>query len=150
MDKLPKWSEIKNKVGHKYNDFCILRGKENIFLGDDVWIGYFTLLDGSAKLEIGSKVAISSGVHIYTHDTSFHKAMNTPKLPEGAHVLRAPVKIGNNVQIGANSIILPGVTIGDNVIIGALSLVNKDIPSNSIAVGNPCKVIKNIENEKIN
>lgn len=141
---LPKWEELKNEVGHRFNDFCILRGKEHIVLGDEVWIGYFTLLDGSAGLEIGSKVAISSGVHIYTHDTSFHKAMNTPKMPNGDHIKRAPVKIGNNVQIGANSVILPGVTIGDNVIIGALSLVNKDIPSNSIAVGNPCKVIKTI------
>jgi acetyltransferase-like isoleucine patch superfamily enzyme len=52
--------------------------------------------------------------------------------------------IGNNVQIGANSIIAPGVTIGDNVVIGALSYVNKDIPSNSVAVGAPCKVIKTI------
>ena len=149
MDSLIKWSSIKNEVGSQYNDFCILRGKEYITLGEDVWIGYFTLIDGSSGLEIGNKVAISSGVHIYTHDTSFHKALNTPKLPEGAHVKRAPVKIGNNVQIGANSVILPGVTIGDNVVIGALSLVNKDIPSNSIAVGNPCKVIKKISNEEI-
>lgn len=146
MDKLPEWSSLKNEVGHKYNDFCILRGKENIVIGEDVWIGYFTLLDGSAGLEIGSKVAISSGVHIYTHDTSFHKALNTPKSPDASHIKRAPVKIGNNVQIGANSVVLPGVIIGDNVIIGALSLVNKDIPSNSIAVGNPCKIIKKISN----
>lgn len=149
MDKnqLPEWTEIKNEVGRQFNDFCILRGKEHIVFGEEVWIGYFTLLDGSAGLQIGSNVAISSGVHIYTHDTSFHKALNTPKLPSGGHVKRAPVKIGNNVQIGANSIVLPGVTIGDNVVIGALSLVNRDIPSNSIAVGNPCKVIKKINHE---
>ena len=54
------------------------------------------------------------------------------------------MKIGNNVQIGANSVVLKGVTIGDNVIIGALSLVKDDIPSNSIAVGSPCKVIKRV------
>lgn len=144
MDQLPNWFELKNEVGHQYNDFCILRGKEHIKLGSNVWIGYFTLIDGSSGLEIGSNVAISSGVHIYTHDTSFHKAMNTDKLPDAGHVKRLPVKIGNNVQIGANAIILPGVTIGDNVVIGALSLVNKDVPSNSVAVGNPCQVIKTI------
>lgn len=55
-----------------------------------------------------------------------------------------PIKIGNNVWIGGNVIVLLGVTIGDNVTIGAGSIVNKDIPSNSIAVGNPCKVIKEI------
>lgn len=53
-----------------------------------------------------------------------------------------PVTIGNNVWIGGSVTILPGVTIGDNVTIGAGSVVTRDIPSNSIAVGNPCKVIK--------
>ena len=61
----------------------------------------------------------------------------------GNHIERAPVKIGNNVQIGTNSVILPGVTIGDNVIIGALTLVNKDIPSNCKAVGSPVKILYN-------
>ena len=55
-----------------------------------------------------------------------------------------PIKIGNNVWIGGNVIVLPGVNIGDNVVIGAGSVVNKDIPSNSMAVGIPCKVIKKI------
>lgn len=145
MDQLPEWSKLKNEVGTQFNEFCILRGKEHIKIGSDVWIGYFCLIDGSAGLTIGNKVAISSGVHIYTHDTSIHKAHDTPKQPAGEHVHRAPVKIGNNVQIGANSVVLPGVTIGDNVIIGACSLVNRDIPSNSVAVGNPCKVIKKVK-----
>ena len=52
--------------------------------------------------------------------------------------------MGNNVWIGGNVVVLPGVTIGDNVVIGAGSVINKDIPSNSVAVGNPCKVIKEI------
>ena len=55
-----------------------------------------------------------------------------------------PIKVGNNVWIGGNVVVLPGVTIGDNVVIGAGSIVTKDIPSNSVAVGNPCKVIKEI------
>ena len=145
MDRQIEWSKIKNEVGSEFNWYCIIRGKEYITLGDDVWIGYFTLVDGSGGLEIGSKVSISSGVHIYTHDSSKYRAYNLPKDPiNGTHIERAPVKIGSNVQIGANSIILPGVTIGDNVIIGALSLVNKDIPSNTVAVGNPCKVLRSI------
>ena len=53
-----------------------------------------------------------------------------------------PIKIGNNVWIGANVTILPGVTIGDNTVIGAGSVVNRDIPSGVVAVGNPCRVIK--------
>jgi len=146
MDQLPKWSEIKNEVGIEFNQFCIVRGKQFITMGEDVWIGYFTLIDGSGGLDIGSRVSISSGVHIYTHDSTEYRRLNLPKDPiNGSHIKRAPVKIGSNVQIGANSVIAPGVTIGDNVVIGALSFVNKDIPSNSIAVGTPCKVIKNYD-----
>ena len=146
MDKLPEWSKLKNEVGVQFNDFCIIRGKEFITFGEDVWVGYFCLIDGSGGLTVGSKVSISSGVHIYTHDSSEYRRMDLPKDPvNGSHIKRAPVKIGNNVQIGANSVIAPGVTIGDNVIIGALSFVNKDIPSNCVAVGTPCKVIKSYD-----
>ena len=56
-----------------------------------------------------------------------------------------PIKVGNNVWIGGNVVVLPGVTIGDNVVIGAGSVVTKDIPSNVVAVGNPCRVIKELE-----
>lgn len=55
-----------------------------------------------------------------------------------------PIKVGNNVWFGANVCVLTGVTIGDNTIIGAGSIVNKDIPSDVIAVGNPCRVIRKI------
>ena len=144
-DNLPPWSELKNEVGIEYNPFNIIRGKQFIKMGEDVWIGYFCLIDGSGGLEIGNNVSISSGVHIYTHDSSRFRANDLPKDPiNGTHIDRAPVKIGSSVQIGANSVILKGVTIGSNVIIGALSMVNKDIPDNCIAVGNPCKVLKTI------
>ena len=58
-----------------------------------------------------------------------------------------PIKIGNNVWIGGNVIVLPGVNIGDNVVIGAGSVVTKDIPANCVAVGNPCRVIRKINEE---
>ncbi len=102
----------------------------------------FCLIDGSGGLEIGNNITISSGAHILTHDSSNYRYKNLQKDPfKGSHIEMAPVKIGNNVQIGTNSVILPGVTIGDNVIIGALTLVNKDIPSNSKAVGSPVKIL---------
>ena len=56
----------------------------------------------------------------------------------------SPITIGNNVWIGAGAVVLPGVTIGDNTVIGAGSIVTKDIPANVVAVGNPCKVIREI------
>ena len=147
INNLPGWSSLKNEVGKEYNEFCILRGKQYIQLGMDVWIGYFCLIDGSGGLTIGNKVSISSGVHIYTHDSSYYRAYDLPKQQNGEHIMRKPVKIGSNVQIGANSVILPGVTIGNNVVIGACSLVNKDIPSNTTAVGNPCKIKKQHDNK---
>lgn len=85
-------------------------------------------------VEIGNNVGIGAGTAIISsnHNHSDHSI----------HDQEQPIRIGNNVFIGANSVILPGIQIGDNVVIGAGSVVNKDIPSNSIAVGNPCKVIK--------
>ena len=85
----------------------------------------------------GSNIELGPGVSIIS---SNHKANNLRE-----HTKGKPITIGNNVWIGANSTVLPEVSIGNNVIIGANSLVNKDITSNSVAVGNPCKVIKQKE-----
>lgn len=85
----------------------------------------------------GSNIELGPGVSIIS---SNHKTDNLRE-----HTKGKPITIGNNVWIGANSTVLPEVSIGSNVIIGANSLVNKNIPDNSIAVGNPCKVIKQKE-----
>jgi len=82
----------------------------------------------------GSNIEIGPGVKIIS---SNHNSSNFRK-----HSYSKPIKINNNVWIGSNAIILPEVEIGENVIIGAGSVVTKNIPSNSIAVGNPCMVIK--------
>lgn len=133
-----------NKVGVEYNDYCIISGNPKI--GKDTWIGYFTIIDGTGGLEIGEHCTIASGVHIYTHDAIRWAIENLDKdLEKRKHLDHAPVKIGNNVFIGANSVIVKGVTIGNNVVIGAQTLVNVDIPDNSIAAGNPIKIIGRIE-----
>ena len=67
-----------------------------------------------------------------------------PELREQAYQYNAPVTIGKNCWIGAGAVILPGVTIGDNSVIGAGSVVTKDIPQNVVAVGNPCRVLREI------
>lgn len=67
-----------------------------------------------------------------------------PELREKAYQFNIPVHIGNNCWIGSGAVILPGVTIGDNSVIGAGSVVTKDVPPNVIAVGNPCRVMREI------
>lgn len=84
-------------------------------------------------LEIGDNVSMAPRVHILCHDASTKTFLNYTKIGR--------VTIGNNVFIGAESVVLPGVTIGSNVIIGANSTVTHDIPDNSVAVGSPARVI---------
>ena len=88
-------------------------------------------------IEIGDNVIMAPRSHILAHDASTWLFNGYTKV--------ANVKIGNNVFIGAGAIVLMGVTIGDNVIIGAGSIVIKDIPSNTVAAGNPAKVICSLE-----
>jgi len=85
----------------------------------------------------GSNVGIGSGAKIIS---SNHSNIDHSKQDDSM-----PIEIGNNVFIGSNSVVLPGIKIGNNVVVGAGSVVTSDIPSNSIAVGNPCKVIKKKE-----
>lgn len=97
------------------------------------------ILDG-AKVCIGDNAFIAPNVGIYTAGHPLG-ASDRNKGLEYAY----PITIGNNVWIGAGAIILPGVTIGNNVVIGAGSVVTKNIPAYSLAVGNPCRVIKRID-----
>lgn len=106
----------------------------DVQVGENTWIGPFTLLDGSGGLTIGRYCSISAGVKIYTHDTVAWALTGGKKEYE-----KAPVFIGNYCHIGSDTIIIKGVTIGDHTVIGANSFVNSDIPSYSIAFGSPCR-----------
>jgi len=107
----------------------------DVSVGEHTWIGPFTLLDGTGKLTIGDYCSISAGVQIYTHDTVAWALSGGEAKYE-----YAPVSIGNRVHIGAQTVIVKGVTIGTGCIVGACSFVNRDIPPNSIAFGVPAKV----------
>ena len=85
-------------------------------------------------IHFGHHVELGPGVSIISANHEFHDFSK--------HIKASPIIIGNNVWIGTNSVILPEVKIGDNVIIGAGSVVTKNIPSNTIAAGNPCKKIR--------
>ncbi len=112
----------------------------DVTVGENTWIGPFTVLDGSGGLEIGSFCSVSAGVQIYTHDTVRWALSGGKEEPE-----RLPTRIGSRCYLGPNSIIAKGVTIGDGCIVGANSLVLEDIPPNSKAVGTPCKVVGKVD-----
>lgn len=100
-------------------------------------------------VELGDNVRLAVGVKITTHDGGLWVLRNDGRLKNADRF--GKVKIGNNVHVGLNTIIMPGVTIGDNVIIGCGAVVTKDIPANSVAVGVPAKAIESIDDyyEKI-
>lgn len=119
----------------------------NIFFGNNCEVNMnCTFLDDNT-ITIGDNALIAPNVQIYTafHPTNAADRFGTPK-KDGSFAFcktqTAPVTIGRNVWIGGGAVILPGVRIGDNVVIGAGSVVTHNLPDNSVAVGNPCRVIR--------
>lgn len=121
----------------------------NIRFGNEVIVNMNCTFLDNGRITIGNKVMIAPDVRIYTATHSTHLAERMPPRTHPGESLcktiARPVTISDGVWIGGGSVILPGVTIGENSVIGAGSVVVKDIPADSIAVGNPCRVIKTIE-----
>lgn len=114
------------------------RGK-TVTIGDNCYINANLTLVDDYKITIGNGVLIAPNVTITVTGHPVHH-----ELRKHGEMYTFPVTICDNVWIGANAVILPGVTIGENSVIGAGSVVTKDIPPNVIAVGNPCKVLREI------
>lgn len=111
----------------------------NIEVGENFFANYnLTILD-VGKVTIGKNAQIAPNVSIYTAGHPIH-----PDSRNSGYEYGIPVTIGDNVWIGGNTVILPGVNIGSNVVIGAGSVVTKDIPDWSVAAGNPCNVVRKI------
>ncbi len=134
VDRWEKAQRLGFGKGSSIYDSSLVLG--NVKVGENTWIGPFTVLDGSGGLEIGSFCSIGSGVQIYSHDTIKWAISGGKSEPE-----RTPTKIGDRCYISPNTIIAKGVTIGDGCIVGANSLVLNDIPSGSKAYGTPCKIV---------
>lgn len=112
----------------------------NIEIGENFYANHnLIILDGN-KVKFGDNVFIAPNCGFYTAG----HPLDAKRRNEGLEYAK-PIEVGNNVWIGGNVVVLPGVKIGDNVVIGAGSIVTKNIPSNVVAVGNPCKIIKEIE-----
>jgi acetyltransferase-like isoleucine patch superfamily enzyme len=112
----------------------------NVQVGEETWIGPFTVLDGRGGLVIGRYCSIAAGVQLYSHDT-VKWALSGGKAPEE----RAPTRIGDYCYIGPMSIVIKGVTVGEHSLIGANSYVRQDIPPYSIAVGSPARIVGRVE-----
>lgn len=114
-------------------------GSGKVYIGENVLIDDFTFIMAHEKITIGKNVTIASFCFITDFNHQF-KNKKVSVLKQGYDT--NPVVIKNNVWIGTHTVVLPGVTIGEGSVIGAGSVVTHTIPANSIAVGNPAKVIK--------
>lgn len=111
----------------------------NVYMGAGCFFNHNVYLMDCAKIRFGRKCFVGPSCGFYT---AIHP-MEVAKRNEGYEMAK-PITIGDNVWIGANAIILPGVTIGNNSIIGAGAVVTKDVPAGVVAFGNPCKVVRQV------
>ncbi len=114
-------------------------GGKHVHFGNNVYANFNLTLVDDTHIFVGDYTLFGPNVTVATAGHPINA-----KLRQKAYQFNAPVTIGKNCWIGAGTIIVPGVTVGDNVVIGAGSVVTKDIPSNVVAVGNPCRVLREV------
>jgi len=142
LDKL-----IRSIVGKCGNSICINQPfycdyGYNIEIGENFFANYNLLILDVGKVTIGDNVQIATNVSILTAGHPVHFQSRNSGYEYGIEI-----KIGNNVWIGSNAVLNPGVEIGENTVIGSGSIVTKSVPANVVAAGNPCKVIRKITEE---
>lgn len=114
-------------------------GGKHIHFGKNIYCNFGCTFVDDTHIYVGDYTMFGPNVTIAT---AGHPIL--PELRQKGYQYNAPVHIGKNCWIGAGVLIMPGITIGDNIVIGAGSIVTKDLPSNVVAVGNPCKILREI------
>ena len=114
-------------------------GGGHVHFGNNVYANFNLTLVDDTHIYVGDNTMFGPNVPVAT---AGHPIL--PELRQQGYQYNAPIHIGENCWIGAGALILPGITIGDNVVIGAGSVVTKNIPSNVVAVGNPCRILREI------
>ncbi len=144
--EMEKRNKLLKQMFNEIGDNCYIEpplranwGGKNVHFGNSVYANFNLTLVDDGEIFVGNNVMFAPNVIVATATHPIH-----PELRRKQAQFNLPIYIGNNVWIGAGSIILPGVKIGDNTVIGAGSVVTKDIPSNVVAVGNPCRVLREI------
>ncbi len=123
---------------HPYHEHTVIVGEPSI--GPGTWIGPFTLIDGSGGLTIGAGCDISTGAQIYTHST-VRRCVSGRRHEQ---VDRASTMLGDRVFIGANAVVMMGVTIGDEAVVGAGAVVTHDVPARTVVAGVPARPIATV------
>jgi acetyltransferase-like isoleucine patch superfamily enzyme len=113
-------------------------GPEKIVIGRATYVNRCTMIDASERIEIGERCMIGPFCYITDHDHTFAPGID----PAAGPLVGAPTRIGDRCWLGAHVTILKGVTIGEGSVVGAGSVVTKSVPPNTVAVGNPARVVK--------
>lgn len=139
--RLPLYQQLFGSVSSAFiePDFYCDYGK-NIFLGEDFFANHHCVMLDAAEIYIGARVLLGPAVHLYT---ATHP-IDAKERAAGVQMI-APITLGDDCWIGGHTVVMPGITIGARAVIGAGSVVTHDVPADTVAVGNPCRVIKPIE-----
>ncbi len=144
--ELEKRAEMLKEMFAEIGEDCYIEpplrtnwGGNHVHFGKGVYANFNLTLVDDTHIYVGDYTMFGPNV---TVATAGHPIL--PELREKGYQYNAPVTIGKNCWIGAGVIIVPGITIGDNVVIGAGSIVTKNLPSNVVAVGNPCKILREV------
>lgn len=145
-DEMDKRGELLREMFGSMGEGCYVEpplranwGGKHAFFGDHVYANFNLVLVDDGNIYVGDNVMFGPNVTVATANHPVEIGLR-----KKAYQYNRDVHIGNNVWIGAGAIIVPGITIGENSVIGAGSVVCKDIPANVVAVGNPCRVIREI------